>query len=92
MSEKGVTIQQQTASPGQYDKIGSGMFDRNEGVGGRMIAQATGWAPQTVRGFFADLAKKGITVEVVDRVRQVGRNTQGTKGICTVYLPVVSHE
>ncbi|MEA2775457.1 MAG: hypothetical protein QOF90_863, partial [Acetobacteraceae bacterium] len=35
------------------------MFDRNEGVGGRMIAEATGWAPQTVRGFFADLAKKG---------------------------------
>jgi hypothetical protein len=33
-----------------------------------------GWAPHTVRGLFAGLAKKGIKVEVLERVRQVGPN------------------
>src|SRR3954470_14927799 len=36
------------------------------------MIEATGWAPHTVRGFLAGLAKKGITVAVLDRVRQVG--------------------
>ncbi len=39
----------------------------------------------TVRGFFAGLKKKGITVDVLERVRQVGPGKQGAKGSYTVY-------
>lgn len=45
------------------------MLRRNEGASGPQIAAAMGWAPHTVRGFLAGLAKKGITVGVLDRVR-----------------------
>jgi len=45
---------------------------------------ATGWAQHTVRGFLAGL-KKGHTVEVLERVRQVGPGAQGTKGSYSVY-------
>jgi hypothetical protein len=48
------------------------MLSRDEGASGPQIAHAMGWAPHTVRGFLAGLAKKGITVDVLDRVRQVG--------------------
>ena len=44
-----------------------------------------GWAPHTVRGFLAGLAKKGIVVEVLERVRQVGHEKAGAKGSYTVY-------
>ena len=44
-----------------------------------------GWAPHTVRGFLAGLAKKGIPVEVLERVRQIGPNKQGAKGSYTIY-------
>ena len=38
------------------------------------------------RGFFAGLKKRqGITVEVAERIRQVGPNKQGAKGSYTVY-------
>jgi hypothetical protein len=47
-----------------------------------------GWAQHTVRGFLAGLAKKGITVEVVDRVRQFGPDSSGAKGSFTVYRVV----
>jgi predicted transcriptional regulator len=50
------------------------------------IAEATGWAQHTVRGFFAGLKKRqGITVETAERIRQVGPNKQGAKGAYTVY-------
>ena len=40
----------------------------------------------TVRGFFAGLKKRqGITVEIAERIRQVGPNKQGGKGSYTVY-------
>jgi uncharacterized protein DUF3489 len=52
---------------------------------GPQIAEAMGWAPHTVRGFLAGLAKKGIIVEVLERVRQVGPNKTGAKGSYTVY-------
>jgi hypothetical protein len=52
------------------------------------MAEAMGWAPHTVRGFLAGLAKKGIAVEVLERVRQVGPNKAGTKGSFTVYRVV----
>jgi len=44
-----------------------------------------GWQPHTVRGYFTGLSKKGVTGEVLERVRQVGLNKQGAKGSYTVY-------
>jgi hypothetical protein len=64
------------------------MLRRDEGVSGPQIAEAMGWAQHTVRGFLAGLAKKGITVEVVDRVRQFGPDSSGAKGSFTVYRVV----
>jgi hypothetical protein len=61
------------------------MLGRNEGASGPQIAEATGWAAHTVRGFLAGLARKSIPVEVLDRVRQVGSNKQGAKGSFTIY-------
>ena len=57
-----------------------------EGATVAQIAEATGWAQHTVRGFLAGLKKRqGITVEIAERIRQVGPNKQGTKGSYTVY-------
>jgi protein gp37 len=62
------------------------MLRRPEGATVAQIAEATGWAPHTVRGFFAGLKKRqGITVEVRERVRQVGPNKEGARGSYTVY-------
>ncbi|MBX6746679.1 MAG: DUF3489 domain-containing protein [Acetobacteraceae bacterium] len=62
------------------------MLRRPEGATVAQIAEATGWAPHTVRGFFAGLKKRqGIAVEVLERVRQVGPNREGTRGSFTVY-------
>jgi hypothetical protein len=61
------------------------MLRRHEGASGPQMAEAMGWAPHTVRGFLAGLAKKGIKVEVLERVRQVGPNMTGAKGSYTVY-------
>ncbi len=61
------------------------LLRRTEGASGPQIIEATGWAPHTVRGFLAGLAKKGITVTVLDRVRQVGPGKEGAKGSYTVY-------
>ena len=49
------------------------------------MVEATGWAQHTVRGFFASLKKKGHTIEVLDRVRQVGPGSVGTKGSYSIY-------
>jgi predicted transcriptional regulator len=41
------------------------MLRRPEGATVAQIAEATGWAQHTVRGFFAGLKKRqGITVEI----------------------------
>ena len=61
------------------------MLSRPEGASRPQIAEAMGWAPHTVRGFLAGLSKKGIKVEVLERVRQIGPNKQGAKGSYTVY-------
>jgi hypothetical protein len=61
------------------------MLTRDQGASGPQIAEAMGWAPHTVRGFLASLAKKGIQVVVLERVRQVGPNRTGAKGSFTVY-------
>jgi Protein of unknown function (DUF3489) len=56
-----------------------------KGASGPKIAEATGWARHTLRGFLAGLAKKRLQVEVLERVRQVGPNKRGAKGSYTVY-------
>src|SRR4051794_31153463 len=61
------------------------LLRRPEGANGPQMIEATGWAPHTVRGFLAGLSKKGITVTVLDRVRQVGSGKEGAKGSYTVY-------
>jgi hypothetical protein len=61
------------------------MLRRPDGATVARIAEATGWAPHTVRGFLAGLKKKGVAVEVLERVRQVGPNKEGAKGSYTVY-------
>ena len=61
------------------------LLRRPDGASGPAIAEATGWAPHTVRGFLAGLAKKGMRVEVLDRVRQVGPGREGAKGSYSIY-------
>jgi hypothetical protein len=61
------------------------MLTRDEGASGPQIAEAMGWAPHTVRGFLASLAKKGVQVDVLERIRQIGPNRTGAKGSYTVY-------
>ena len=61
------------------------LLRRPEGASGPQMIEATGWAPHTVRGFLAGLAKKGITVSVLDRVRQIGPGKEGAKGSYTIY-------
>jgi hypothetical protein len=61
------------------------LLRRPEGATVAQVAEATGWANHTVRGFFAGLKKRGIVVEVLERVRQVGPNKQGAKGSYSIY-------
>jgi len=61
------------------------MLRRPEGATVAQIAEATDWASHTVRGFLAGLKKKGIQVEVLERVRQVGPNKEGAKGSFSIY-------
>jgi hypothetical protein len=61
------------------------MLRRHEGATVAQVADATGWANHTVRGFFAGLKKRGIEVSVLERIRQVGPNKTGAKGSYTVY-------
>jgi hypothetical protein len=59
---------------------------RAEGATIAQVIAATGWEQHTVRGFFAGLKKRqGITVDVLERVRQVGPDKQGAKGSYSVY-------
>jgi hypothetical protein len=61
------------------------MLRRPEGATVAQVADAMGWAQHTVRGFFAGLKKKGHTVEVLERIRQVGPNKTGAKGSYSIY-------
>jgi len=61
------------------------MLRRPEGATVAQIVEATGWAQHTVRGFFAGLKKKGHSIEVRERIRQVGPNKTGAKGSFTIY-------
>jgi predicted ArsR family transcriptional regulator len=61
------------------------LLRRPEGATVAQVAGATGWAYHTVRGFLAGLKKRGIAVEVLERVRQVGPNRQGARGSYSIY-------
>lgn len=61
------------------------MLRRPEGATVAQVTDAMGWATHTVRGFFAGLKKKGHTVEVLERIRQVGPNKEGARGSYTIY-------
>lgn len=61
------------------------MLRRPEGATVAQIAEAMAWEQHTVRGFFAGLKKKGITVVAAERIRQVGPNKEGAKGSYTIY-------
>jgi hypothetical protein len=62
------------------------MLRRREGATIAQIAETTGWAQHTVRGFFAGLKKRhGITVIAAERVRQVGPHKEGARGSYTIY-------
>ena len=61
------------------------LLRRPEGASVAQVTDATGWAPHTVRGFFAGLKKAGTPVDVLERVRQVGPGKEGAKGSYTVY-------
>ncbi|WP_198384022.1 DUF3489 domain-containing protein [Roseomonas sp. KE2513] len=65
---------------------------RSEGTNIAQIMEATGWAQPTVRGFLAGLKGKGYTVEVLERVRQVGPGAQGAKGSYSVYCIVAGEQ
>jgi hypothetical protein len=64
------------------------MLRRPEGATVAQIAEATGWAQHTVRGFFAGLKKKGHSIEVKSRERMVGPNKTGAKGSFSIYAIV----
>jgi hypothetical protein len=62
------------------------LLRRPEGATVAQVVEATGWAPHTVRGFFAGLrTRQGIEVTVLERVRQVGLNKTGARGSYSVY-------
>jgi hypothetical protein len=61
------------------------LLRREEGATLAQIMDATGWQSHTVRGFLAGLKRKGITVTVLERIRQVGPNKEGAKGSFSVY-------
>jgi len=61
------------------------LLRRPEGTNIAQIVAATAWAKHTVRGFLANLKRKGITVEVMERVRQVGAGSAGAKGSFSIY-------
>ncbi|HWX50658.1 MAG TPA: DUF3489 domain-containing protein, partial [Roseomonas sp.] len=61
------------------------LLRRPEGASGSQIAEVTGWAPHTVRGFLAGLQRQGSKIEVLERVRQVGPGKAGARGSYTVY-------
>lgn len=61
------------------------LLRRDEGASVAQIVAATAWAQHTVRGFLANLKRKGITVDVLERVRQVGPGSAGARGSYSIY-------
>jgi hypothetical protein len=61
------------------------LLRRDEGATIAQIIEATGWQSHTVRGFLAGLKRKGTTVDVLERIRQVGPNKESAKGSFSIY-------
>ena len=61
------------------------LLRREDGATVAQIIDATGWQSHTVRGFLAGLKKKGITIDVLERFRQVGPRKEGARGSYSVY-------
>ncbi|WP_421989947.1 DUF3489 domain-containing protein [Roseococcus sp.] len=61
------------------------LLRREEGATIAQVMEATGWAQHTIRGFFAGLKKKGLPVQVLQRVKQVSAGKQGAKGSYSIY-------
>ena len=86
-------VKRSRASSGQPRKPRAGtkqaavlaLLRRNDGATIAQVMESTGWASHTVRGFFAGLKKKGITVVNVDRVRQTSPVERGAKGSYSIY-------
>jgi hypothetical protein len=53
------------------------------------IAEASGWASHTVRGFLTGLKKKGFEVRALERVRIVGPGKERSTNSYTVYTIAV---
>ena len=61
------------------------LLRRQEGATVAQVVATTAWAQHTVRGFLANLKRKGITVEVLERVRVANADGTGTKGSYSIY-------
>ncbi len=62
------------------------LLRREEGATIVQIVAATGWQSHTVRGFLAGLKRRqGLSVTVLERIRQVGPGAQGARGSHSVY-------
>ncbi|MBR0655525.1 DUF3489 domain-containing protein [Roseomonas arctica] len=91
LAGKSARLQREPGAPrkpreGTKQELVLAMLRRAEGATVTQIAEATGWAQHTVRGFFAGLkTRQGIEVQVLERIRQVGPNKQGAKGSYSVY-------
>ncbi|MFT8247149.1 DUF3489 domain-containing protein [Roseomonas sp. BN140053] len=76
---------QRTPRAGTKQAAVLALLRRPEGATVAQVVEATGWAPHTVRGFLAGLKRRGIPIDVVERVRQVGPGRAGAKGSYSVY-------
>lgn len=61
------------------------LLRRAEGATIAQICAATSWQQHTARGFLAALKQKGITVDVLERVRVVGQGKEGGRGSYSIY-------
>jgi len=61
------------------------LLRRDEGATAAQIAEATGWASHTVRGFLTRLKEKGFQVTTLERVRMARSNKEGAQGSYSVY-------
>jgi hypothetical protein len=75
-----------TPRPGTKQATVLALLRRSEGATIAQIMSATGWQAHTVRGFLAGLKRRqGLSVTVLERIRQVGPGAQGARGSHSVY-------
>ena len=68
------------------------LLRRPEGATVAQVAEATGWAVHTVRGFLAGLNKAGTSVTVLERVRQVEGGQADAKAVSRTLCGVGGHD